>query len=394
MGFLPFRSRNVTDGTPGSFRQVSRPGLSRVPPLALLAAMAVLALLVACSPQSNMSTWETFGPVARGQLHLFNVLLWVMVVVFVLVEGILLYAIIRYRRRPGQPLPHQTHGNMPLEIAWTIIPTILVLAVGGWSVATLFRLDQPPASAGKPLEVVVTGHQWWWEFEYPDADGAGKVISTANELRVPVNRPINITLHSDDVIHSFWVPKLAGKMDVIPTRSNKMWFQADATGTYYGQCAELCGVIHALMKFRVQVLTNAEYDTWVAGYGKAPQLSADALKGQAVFQGAGTCTVCHTASGVDNPAVVDGRVAGFNSGGAIAPGPNLTDLATRTSFAAGTVEPLNPDNLRKWINNPNDLKPSTHMAGRAKALYPDGSTKVTLSDVQVSDLVAYLMSLK
>jgi cytochrome c oxidase subunit 2 len=316
-----------------------------------------------------------------------------MVVVFVLVEGILLYAIIRYRRRPGQALPHQTHGNTPLEITWTIIPTILILAVGVWSVATLFRLDQPPASAGKPLEVVVTGHQWWWEFEYPDADGAGKVISTANELRVPVDRPINITLHSDDVIHSFWVPKLAGKMDVIPTRTNKMWFQADATGTYYGQCAELCGVIHALMKFRVQVLTKAEYDSWVTGYGKPPQLSADATRGQAVFQGAGTCTVCHTVGGADNPAVVDGRVAGFNSGGAIAPGPNLTDLATRTSFAAGTVEPLNPDNLRKWINNPNDLKPSTHMAGRAKALYPEGG-KVTLSDAQVSDLVAYLMSLK
>ncbi len=393
MGFLPFRSRSVKGGAAGIPPQGFRPRLRRRPSLALLAAMAVLALLVACSPQSHMSTWEVFGPVARDQLQLFNVLLWVMVVVFVLVEGILLYAIIRFRRRPGQALPHQTHGNTPLEITWTIIPTILILGVGGWSVATLFRLDKPPASAGTPLEVTVTGHQWWWEFEYPNADGAGKVITTANELRVPVARPINITLHSDDVIHSFWVPKLAGKMDVIPTRTNHMWFQADATGTYYGQCAELCGVIHALMKFRVQALSQADYDAWVAGYGQPPQLSAQANQGRAVFQGAGTCTVCHTATGPDNPAVVAGRVAGFNSGGAIAPGPNLTDLATRSSFAAGTVDPLNRDNLAKWLHNPNDLKPGNHMAARAKALYQDrGSVK--LSDAQVSDLIEYLLSLK
>jgi cytochrome c oxidase subunit 2 len=393
MGFPSFRPSVSPRREASPVPQAVKRGLGRFSSLALLAAVAALALVVACYPEGKQSTWETAGPVARGQLQLFNVLLWVMVVVFVLVEGVLLYAIIRFRRRsPDQALPHQTHGNTALEITWTIIPTVLILGLGAWSVVVLFQLDKPLASAGTPLEVTVTGHQWWWEFEYPNADGAGKVVTTANELRVPVDRPINLTLHSDDVIHSFWVPKLAGKMDVIPTRSNKMWFQADKTDTFYGQCAELCGIAHALMKFKVQVLTREEYDTWVKGYGQKPQLSAQAAQGQAVFQGLGTCTVCHTTTGADNPAVVDGRVAGFMSGGAIAPGPNLTDLATRSSFAAGLVD-LNRENLAKWLNNPNDIKPGNHMAARASALYQDGGN-VKLTEAQVSELIEYLMSLK
>ena len=393
MGFPPFPPSVFPRREASQVPQAAKVSLGRLSSLALLAAVAALALAMACNPQGEQSTWQTAGPVARGQLQLFNVLLWVMVAVFVLVEGILLYAIIRFRRRSAdQALPHQTHGNTPLEITWTIIPTVLILGVGAWSVMTLFRLDKPPASAGTPLEVTVTGHQWWWEFEYPNADGSGKVITTANELRVPVGKPISITLVSDDVIHSFWVPKLAGKMDLIPTRTNRMWFLAEETGTFYGQCAELCGVAHALMKFQVKVLSEADYNAWVKGYGQAPQLSAQARQGQAVFQGPGTCSVCHTATGADNPAVVDGRVAGFMSGGAIAAGPNLTDLATRSTFAAG-IAPLNPESLHKWLNNPNDYKPGNHMAARAKALYQDGGN-IKLTDAQVSELIEYLMSLK
>jgi len=196
----------------------------------------VLLLLLACST-GKQSTWDPVGPVAERQLLLFNVLLWVMVAVFIIVEGVLVYAAIRYRRRPGQELPNQTHGNMTLEITWTIIPTILIMALGIWSVITIYEFDEPPASADI-LHVNVTGHQWWFEFEYEDA-GGGKRIVTANELRVPVDRAVRLTLESDDVLHSFWIPKLAGKIDVVPTRTNHLWFQVFTRNILWAMCRVL-----------------------------------------------------------------------------------------------------------------------------------------------------------
>ena len=362
--------------------------------LVLFGILALSLLMLACQPEARQSTFGPAGPVAEKQLLLFNVLLWVMVAVFVLVEGALLYAAIRFRRRPGQGLPAQVHGNTPLEITWTVVPTILILGLGAWSVLTLFELDKPPASAASnALEITVTGHQWWWEFAYPDADGNGKFITTANELRVPVDRAVVMNLHSDDVIHSFWIPKLAGKVDVIPTRNNRMWFQADETGTYYGQCAEFCGIAHAQMKFRVQVLSQANYDAWVVGFGQPPQLSPEARRGQQIFNSEGGCVVCHTATGPDDPSIVSGRVQGFLSTEVgIAPGPNVTDLATRETFAAG-LRDLNRENLRQWLTNPNNIKPGNYMAERANVYQtPDGRTR--LSQDQVSALIEYLLSLK
>jgi cytochrome c oxidase subunit 2 len=227
--------------------------------------MALFLFVVGCS-KDGQSTWEAFGPVAEKQLDLFNVLLWVMVAVFFLVEGVLLYAILRYRRRPGDPKPPQIHGNTRLEITLTIIPTVLVLGLGIWSIFTLFDIEEPPKDGPAPLQVNVTGHQWWFEFEYPDVNG--KHIITANEMRIPVDRPIQIQLESDDVIHSFWVPKLAGKLDLVPTHINNMWFQADSNKidedlpvTLFGQCAELCGLAHALMRFRVIVMEQGDFDS-------------------------------------------------------------------------------------------------------------------------------------
>ena len=232
MGDLPLRRAVSPAQKCGSQNSIGTAVVTptRYKGLALFGILAALFLLVvACSPESPQSTWDPAGPVAQKQLDLFYFLVWVMLGVFVFVEGALLYAAIRYRRRPGQALPKQTHGHRALEITWTIIPTILIMAVGVWTVITLFDLDDPPASSADDiLEVVVTGHQWWWEFEYPDADGSGKSITTANELRVPVDRPVVLKLRSDDVIHSFWIPRLAGKVDVIPTRTNRMWFQADS----------------------------------------------------------------------------------------------------------------------------------------------------------------------
>lgn len=398
MGLLPSHNapaRAATAGKgngnsatkPGNFRRRSR----KLAPLGLLSLFFLL--LLACAPDAKQSTFGTAGPVAEQQLLLFNVLLWVMVIVFILVEGVLIYAIIKFRRRPGQDeLPPQTHGHTALEITWTVIPTILILGLGIWSVITLFDLDQPPRGADT-LEVTAVGHQWWWEFEYPDADGNGKYITTANELRIPVDRAIQINLRSDDVIHSFWVPKLAGKVDVVPTRNNYMWFQADETGTFYGQCAEFCGTAHAQMKFLVQVLPQEDYLAWAESFGQPPELSAQATAGQQVFNGVGGCVVCHTANGSDSPAVVAGRVTGFmTTETGIAPGPNLTDLATRERFGAGLAD-LNRENLRQWLKNPEVIKPGNLMASRAN-IYQTDTGQANLKDEDISNLMEYLLSLK
>ena len=352
---------------------------------------AVLLLLLACS-MGKQSTWDPVGPVAERQLLLFNVLLWVMVAVFIIVEGVLIYAAVRYRSRPGQGLPSQTHGNMPLEITWTIIPTILILALGIWTVITLYEFDEPPASADV-LHVNVTGHQWWFEFEYEDA-GGGKRIVTANELRVPVDRAVRLTLESDDVLHSFWVPKLAGKIDVVPNRTNHLWFQADSDkidslpATFYGQCAEFCGIAHALMKFRVRVLDQQEYDAWVRDYAPPPANTEQAKQGQRLF---GNCAMCHSIDGENDSQAQESRKQAFLSGGALAPGPNLTDLRTRESLAAGLMD-LNKANLKRWLRDPDDVKPGNRMKERAAHLY--GSGEFSLSDSDTDALIAYLLNLQ
>jgi|TARA_Y100000588_G_scaffold109802_1_gene120384 cytochrome c oxidase subunit 2 len=379
-----------------NFNQPKRRSVNLKNRLVQLGLMSVLFLLVAGCSKDGQSTWEAFGPVAQKQLDLFNVLLWVMVAVFIIVEGVLVYAIVRYRRRPGDAKPPQIHGNTSLEIILTIIPTILVLALGIWSVFTLFAIDKAPEDGPDPLQVNVTGHQWWFEFEYPDA-GDGKKIITANEMRIPVDRPINISLESDDVIHSFWVPKLAGKLDMVPTHVNKMWFQADSDKitedlpvTLYGQCAELCGLSHALMRFRVTVMEQNDFDSWVAAYGAPPAISDKAKAGQQLF--AANCTLCHNIDGPDDPALSASRLTGFFSGGDITPvpAPNLTDLRTRQTLGAGITD-LTEDNLHSWIRNPEDFKPGNYMSERA-VLYQNGPASLT--DDEIDSLIGYLLDLR
>ncbi len=364
--------------------------------LVLFGLMVALFLFAVGCTKDGQSTWEAFGPVAQKQLDLFNVILWVMVAVFILVEGLLVYAIVRYRRRPGDAKPPQIHGKTSLEIILTIIPTILVLALGIWSVFTLFELEEPPTDGPTPLQVTVTGHQWWFEFEYPDA-GNGKKIITANEMRIPVDRPIQITLESDDVIHSFWVPKLAGKLDMVPTHTNKMWFQADSDKlkedlpvTLYGQCAELCGLAHALMRFRVTVMEQADFDSWVVAYGAPPAISDKAKQGKQLF--AANCTLCHTIDGPDDPALSASRLTGFLTGGDITPvpAPNLTDFRTRQTLAAGITD-LTESNLRAWLHNPEDIKPGNYMSERA-VLYKNGPANLT--DDEIDSLIGYLLDLR
>ena len=397
MGLSPYRRlKSLPMQSSSNFNQPKRRSVNLKNRLVQLGLMSALFLFVAGCSKDGQSTWEAFGPVAQKQLDLFNVLLWVMVAVFIIVEGVLVYAIVRYRRRPGDAKPPQIHGNTSLEIILTIIPTILVLALGIWSVFTLFAIDKAPEDGPDPLQVNVTGHQWWFEFEYPDA-GDGKKIITANEMRIPVDRPINISLESDDVIHSFWVPKLAGKLDMVPTHVNKMWFQADSDKitedlpvTLYGQCAELCGLSHALMRFRVTVMEQNDFDSWVAAYGAPPAISDKAKAGQQLF--AANCTLCHNIDGPDDPALSASRLTGFFSGGDITPvpAPNLTDLRTRQTLGAGITD-LTEDNLHSWIRNPEDFKPGNYMSERA-VLYQNGPASLT--DDEIDSLIGYLLDLR
>ena len=397
MGLLPVRRKGPLAKPSASISSVPTGRRSSLKNRTVLfGLMAALFLFATGCSKDGMSPWEAFGPVAQKQIDLFNVLQWTKVVVFFLVEGVLVYAMIRYRRRPGQERPPQIHGTTTLEVVLTIIPTILVLALGIWSIFALFEIDKPPSASPTPLQVNVTGHQWWFEFEYPDA-GNGKKIITANEMRIPVDRPIQISLFSDDVIHSFWVPKLAGKLDMVPTHENKMWFQADSNKidedlpvTLFGQCAELCGLAHALMRFRVTVMEQADFDSWAAAYGPPPTVTDKAKKGAQVF--AANCTLCHTVDGPDDPALSASRLKGFLTGGDITPvpAPNLTDLRTRQTLAAGLTE-LSETTLSAWLHDPAEIKPGNYMSEKA-VLYQDGS--VSLDEDEIDALIGYLLDLR
>jgi len=273
----------------------------------------------------------------------------------------------------AMPDPSQIHGNTRLEITWTIIPSVVLLVIAVPTIATIFRQDTVPAAnaAGvAPLKIIVTGHQWWWEFKYPDLPGAPV---TANEVHVPAGRTALFELQSADVIHSFWIPKLGGKMDVVPTRVNHMWFTPDqntAGQEFYGQCVEFCGIQHADMRVRMFVDSAADFQTWAttqSADAKAP-VSPQATTGARIFQ-AQACPACHT-------------IRGTNAKGTL--GPDLTHVGGRTTIAAGMLQNTY-ENLTHWISDPQGVKVG------AKMRYPND---VAPSAVDVAQIAAYLQSLK
>ena len=346
--------------------------------IVLLASLSIF--MVACYPSHKQSTFGAAGPVAERQEDLFMFILWLGVAVFVLVGGAMIYAIIRFRRRPGQGIPPQTHGNTKLEIAWTIAPAIVLIVIAVPTITGIFYLADPP-SGEDPLLIRVTGHQWWWEFEYPeltftDERGQEQALVTANEMHIPVGRTVSLDLKSADVIHSFWIPKLAGKQDMIPNNTRIMWLKADEAGTYYGQCAELCGLSHALMRLRTIAQPQDEFDAWVLDQQRpAVEPVGDAARGEAVFmvpiretsegvvQG---CMSCHTVRGT----VATGKI-----------GPDLTHVASRDTIAAGVFD-RNVPNLVTWLEDPPGVKPGSIMPN------------LELTGEEISALVAYLQSLK
>ena len=349
-------------------------GKSRILAGALL--LLPLLLVAGCTPDHPQSTFDTSGPVARSQLVLFYWIFWAAVFVFVAVGGILLYAVFRYRRRPGDVDPEQTHGNMPLEIGWTILPAVVLAVVAVPTIITIFDNANSPDPDALTIEVVA--HQWWWEFRYPHPDDPESVVLTANELHMPVNEVVNIKLDSKDVLHSFWIPKIAGKVDVVPNNENTMWIQADKPGEYLGQCAEFCGVAHALMRFRVIAEPREDYDAWLLAQAADGVVPVDPLaeRGKVLFEGDARCWSCHTVGGSK-------KARGDK-------GPNLTHIASRGHIAAGIL--VNDQvNLKGWVTDPNALKPGNIMARDAE-IYNDPDKKLTEPDIDA--LVAYLRSLK
>jgi cytochrome c oxidase subunit 2 len=326
----------------------------------LIVGSMLVAVLVstACVGSPNPEdTLSPHGQVARDQQQLLIVALWIAGAVFFLVEGALVYAVIRFRHRRGEPgLPRQIHGNTRIEIAWTIAPTLLLAGLTIPTVATIYRLE--PKTTPTSMQVRVVGHQWWWEFQYTDQG-----VVTANELHIPLHTRVNLTLNSADVIHAFFVPELAGQLDVVPGHNNQMWIESDRPGTYLGQCTQFCGTSHAYMRFRVMV--DPDFDAWLANQKAPPVAPTDATAAGAKAFAGGACIGCHAITGVSQGAV----------------GPNLTHFASRTTLAGSTLDNT-PENVAKWLRNPADVKPEAKMPN------------YHLSDEDINNLVTYLESLK
>ena len=334
-----------------------------------------VAVLAGCTPEHSQSTFDTPGPVAESQLILFYWIFWAALFVFVVVVGALLYIVIRYRRRPGSADPPQIHGHTRLEIGWTILPAVVLAVVAVPTVITIFDNAQHFPNA---MTVDVVAHQWWWEFHYAHPDDPNAKVVTANELHIPVGEIVNVTLDSKDVIHSFWIPKLAGKVDLVPNNLNTMWIQADELGEYRGQCAEFCGVAHANMRFRVIAESKPDFDAWLAGQARPASEPVDplALEGRDLFVGRALCNSCHTVAG-------ERRARGTK-------GPNLTHLASRRHIAAGLLENTQA-NLRRWLEDPDAVKPGNIMAEEA-LIYTEPARRLT--EPEISALVSYLQTLK
>lgn len=330
-------------------------------PVIVLAAL----VLTACSPdQYPQTTLLPRSDFAELVDHTFRRTVYWAVVVFVLVEGALLYAIWKFRSRPGGAEPVQTHGNTTLEIVWTIIPAVILALIAVPTVRTIFRTATKPGPDA--LQVEVLGHQWWWEFRYPQLG-----IVTANELHVPVGRTVNLEMTTMDVLHSFWLPQFAGKRDVFPNRYNNLWFKAEVEGNYPGQCAEFCGQQHGRMAYRIVAVSGEAFDAWAANFNTPGPDYSDTTKaadpilrtGQQLFTAKG-CIGCHSL----NPPAITALI-----------GPNLHKIGSRFYIAAGTLKNTD-ENLGRWLHDPQAWKPGVLMPN------------LQLKDDEVAALVAFLRS--
>jgi len=323
---------------------------------------AILLAVAGCGgpfPQSTLAPRSNLGAEVDA---LFTNIFWWAVVVFAIVEGLLLFVIIRYRARPGAGQPSRLHGHTALEIGWTLAPALILVFIAVPTMRTIFATAaRAPAGA---LRIEVIGHQWWWEYRYPELG-----IVTANEMHLPLGRPVELEMTSADVIHSFWAPGLGGKRDLTPGRVTRIAFTADSLGEVAGQCAEFCGASHANMRLRVFVESDSAFAAWVARQkadAVVPARGSPAEQGQQAFS-RGACIACHTIAGLPQ---ARGTV-----------GPNLTHVGSRTTLA-GAMLPNTTEWLRRWIANAPSLKPGSLMPA------------MPLPEDQMAALVAYLQSLQ
>jgi cytochrome c oxidase subunit II len=315
------------------------------------------------------SPTSIFAPASTPAKSIFGLSLFVLAVtgaIFLVVFTLLLYSVVKFRKRKNDDgrEPPQVYGSNQVELAWTIIPILIVVALfmATARVIAIVQKVSPPRNA---IAVTAIGHQFWWEYRYPDLG-----VVTANELHVPVSDPVHptptfIKLLSADTDHSFWVPRLAGKTDLIPNHPNSMWIDPQKTGLYLGQCAQYCGTQHAKMLLRVYVESKDEFDRWIRQQRQPAFVDEAASQGQRIFETT-ACINCHTVSGT----VASGRF-----------GPDLTHLMSRDTIAAGAA-PNTPENLRRWIRDPNTIKPGSLMPA------------MQLNDEELDAVTAYLETLR
>lgn len=322
-------------------------------PLFATLALVLTACSVESGPENRQNTLRPKGPYSQKIDNLFTPVVWVAISVAVLILGATVFAAIRFRQRKGaEVFPKQIRGSTPFEIGWTIVPALILAVIAVPTVALTFDLSEKPAH---PVEITVVGKQWWWQFDYPKQDGVDRKVVTADEMHIPAGRDVFLTLKACDpslpggfdggpgcnAIHSFWVPELAGKRDVVPGHDNQMKIRADKPGTYLGQCAEYCGLSHANMRFRVIAQSPADYEAWLADQQDGPAVArADSGDAQKLFTQRFQCTNCHTTE--------DSSLSVY--------APNLTHLASRSTFASGYYE-LTKSKLVEWILNAPSLIP-------------------------------------
>jgi cytochrome c oxidase subunit 2 len=267
-------------------------------------------------------------------------MIYVAAVIFLIVTVAVVLAIVKFRAKPNDPIPKKIFGNHKIEILWTVIPLLVVAYLFVMTVVTMFAVDPPPGK--KDPDIIVIAHQWWWEIKYPKLG-----VITANEIHLPVGKKLLLQVNSADVIHSFWVPALARKIDAIPGRDNFIYFEASVPGVYGGYCSEFCGTQHAGMRITAVAQSEDEFHRWVMQQKAIPVAPSHPLAAQgARLFAEKTCYNCHTVAG---------------TGAAQSVGPDLTTVTTRLTLGAGVVE-NSRENLRKWLEDPAQFKPGSHMA--------------------------------
>jgi cytochrome c oxidase subunit 2 len=316
-----------------------------------------------------LSPTNIFAPVSTPAHSIFGISLFVLAitaVIFTIVFSLLIFSVVRFRKRRDDDgrEPPQIYGSNQVELAWTVIPTLIVLTLFMATARVIASIQKPPVPASA-VEVIAVGHQFWWEFRYPKLN-----VVTANELHVPLSDPEHptptfLTLTSADTDHSFWVPRLAGKTDLIPNRVNSMWIDPHETGLFLGQCAQYCGTQHAKMLLRVYVQSADEFARWAQGQKQPAHTDDSVYAGRRIFETT-ACVNCHTVTGT----TAHGRF-----------GPDLTHLMSRDTIASGAAANT-PENLRRWIQNPDALKPGSKMPA------------MQLGDQEVNAVAAYLETLR